>query len=62
MYVLCTVYFNATDNEISELTQSICIELDDLTGNEVASILNVFLQYYDFEGQKTSGRSEYYLN
>lgn len=34
--------------------QTICIEIDDLTGNEVAIILNVFSQYFDFEGKRTA--------
>ena len=56
--MLCTVNYNTTTNDISELVQSVCIEIDDLTGNEVAIVLNVFMQYFDFEGEKTRGRLE----
>lgn len=57
--MLCIVNYNATNNEISELVQSVCIEIDDLTANEIAHVLNVFMKYFDFEGQKTAGRLEY---
>lgn len=51
--------YNATNNEVSELVQSVCIEVDDLTTNEIAHVLNVFMKSFDFEGLKTEGRLEY---
>lgn len=51
--------YNATNDEVSELVQSVCIEIDDLTPNEIAHVLNVFIKSFDFEGLKTEGRLEY---
>ena len=52
--MLCTVYFDAGNNEISELVQTVCIEIEDLSENDNAVVLNVFLQYFDFDGKKTA--------
>ena len=56
--ILCTASFDASKNQISELVQTICIEMDDLAGNDLIVILNIFMQYFDFEGKTTAGRME----
>ena len=56
--MLCTVYFDAGNNEISELVQTVCIEIEDLCENDNAVVLNVFLQYFDFDGKKTAQKME----
>ena len=56
--ILCTASFDASKNQISELVQTICIEMDDLAANDLVVILNIFMQYFDFEGKTTAGRME----
>ena len=57
--MLCTVRFDAGNNEISELVQTVCIEIEDLSENDNAVVLNVFLQFFDFDGKKTAKRMEW---
>lgn len=58
MQLLCTVYLDSTSNEISEVVQTICIDIDDLSELEVVDEINVFINCFDFEGVRSRGRVE----
>lgn len=60
MQLLCTVFLDSSNNEISEVVQTICIDIDDLSELEVVDEINVFVKCFDFEGKQTRGRSEYF--
>lgn len=57
--LLCTVDLDASANQISELVQTICLEMDDLSGDEIPAVMGVFMQYFDFEGKKMGSHAEY---
>ena len=57
--LLCTVDLDASANQISELVQTICLEMDDLSGDEIPAVMGVFMQYFDFEGKKMGAHAEY---
>ena len=56
---MCTVDLNSSTNKISEVVQSICLEMDDLTGSEIPSVISVFMQYFDFDGKKMNSHAEW---
>ena len=56
--LLCTVFLDSSNNEISEVVQTICIDIDDLSEFEVVDEINVFVKSFDFEGKQTRGRIE----
>ena len=56
--LLCTVFLDSSNNEISEVVQTICIDIDDLSEYEVVDEINTFVQSFDFEGKKSRGRVE----
>ena len=58
MQLLCTVFLDSSNNEISEVVQTICIDIDDLSEFEVVDEINVFVKSFDFEGKQTRGRIE----
>lgn len=59
LQLLCTVDLDASANQISELVQTICLEMDDLSGDEIPAVMGVFMQYFDFEGKKMGSHAEY---
>ena len=62
MQLLCTVFLDSSNNEISEVVQTICIDIDDLSEFEVVDEINVFVKSFDFEGKQTRGRIECYYS
>ena len=44
MQLLCTVFLDSSNNEISEVVQTICIDIDDLSELEVVDEINVFVK------------------
>lgn len=60
LQLMCTVDLDASANQISELVQTICLEMDDLSLSEIPSVMGVFMQYFDFEGKKMGSHAEYH--